>query len=169
MKKEKLKHDTPSTELTPQVRADRYLKAMHLRFNGMKLKQIAKECGVTYQRVRCWFMKGGPLHERYEVFSKDALALVPGLEIKSVAERIRDEAPKSLDTIVSIRDDKGANHMTRYVTAKDLLDRAGHGPVQKTANIHMVEEMSSDELTRTFQTFLDAAAERMKKAPSSSS
>lgn len=158
------KRELEIVEPTEKARAERYIKAMHLRFNGMKMKQVAKECGVTYQRIRCWFMKGGPLYERYHVFCKDAMELVPGLEIKSVAERIKDEANPSLDTIVSIRDNKFNNPMTRYVTAKDLLDRAGHGAVQKTANIHMVEEMSADELNRTFQTYLVAAIEKNKKS-----
>lgn len=78
---------------------------------------------------------------------------------------IVEEAPKSLRTIVKIRDKKDVNPATRFIAAKDLLDRAGYAPVQKTANVHLVEEMSAEELNRTFQTFVDAAKVKKKTDP----
>lgn len=143
--------------------ADKYQKAMHMRFNGKKYKEIALAVGRKEQRVRCWFMRGGPLHQRYKDFCREALSVVPGLEVRSVIEKIRDEAPKSVDTITDIRDNKKVNPATRYIAAKDMLDRAGYAPVQKQANVHYVEEMSAEELDRTFQSLIDGA--QKKEAP----
>lgn len=139
---------------------DKHAKAMHMRFNGAKYSAISAACGVSEQRVRVWFMRGGPLHDKYEQFCREALSVVPGLEVRSVAETISDEAPKSVKTISTLRDKKSVNPATRYMCAKDLLDRAGYAPVQKTANVHIVEEMSSEELNRTFSGFLEAARQK---------
>lgn len=145
--------------------ADMYIKAMHLRFQGMKYKEIAPLVGRKEQRVRAWFMTGGVLHDRYEVFCKEALSLVKGIEIKSVAETIRDEAPNSIKKVAEIRDKKNVNPATQLMAAKDILDRAGYAPVQKTANVHIVEEMSGDELNKMFHTFVDAAKAKKAQTP----
>lgn len=144
----------------PTSLAALYQKAMHMRFNGAKYKDIGLAVGRKEQRVRCWFMRGGPLHDPFKEFCRKQLSVVPGLEVKSVAERIKEEAPKSLDTITDIRDSKSTNPATRYIAAKDILDRAGYGPVQKNANIHFVEEMSGEELNHTFLSFINAAKDR---------
>lgn len=156
------KKELHPTVVDPVAQAKKYERAMHFRFQGKTSNEIAKELGVTAQRVRVWFATGGALHERYEVFARNQRSLIKDTEIRSVTEMIVDEAPKSLRTIVKIRDKKDVNPATRFIAAKDLLDRAGYAPVQKTANVHLVEEMSADELNKTFQTFVDAAKVRKK-------
>lgn len=151
------KKEIHPTVVDPVSQAKKYERAMHLRFQGKTYKEIAQELKVGHHRVRVWFATGGVLHQRYETFAIEARSVVKDLQLKSVTELIQEEAPNSLKTIVSIRDKKDVNPATRFIAAKDLLDRAGYAPVQKTANVHVVEEMTADELHRTFQTFIDSA------------
>ena len=151
------------TVVDPVAQAKKYERAMHLRFQGKTGREIAQELGVGHHRIRVWFARGGVLHKRYQAFVQGQRDLIKDTEIKSVTEMIVDEAPDSFRTVVKIRDRKDVNPATRLLAAKDILDRAGYAPVQKSANVHIVEEMSAEELNKTFQSYLDAAKVRKDK------
>lgn len=138
-----------------------YQKAMRMRFNGKTYEEIAQAVSRKPNAIRKWFSINGSLHERYEVFKKEALELVPGLEIKSVMDTIKDAAPKAARKMAKLVNKKGVHPSLQIIAAKDILDRAGYAPVQKNANVHVVEEMSASELDRTFDLMFGKAKARL--------
>lgn len=136
----------PSAALTFD-RYDKYQRAMYMRFNGAKYREIAQVCRVSDGRVRCWFMRGGMLEERYRLYCKDRLELSGELNTKPVADRIKDAAPLAIDSMVELM--KGAKReQVRFQASADILDRAGYSPILKQANVHAVDEMSIAELDK---------------------
>ena len=137
-----------------------YEKAMHLRFQGMTCIKIAKIVGIRPQSVSTWFSKGGAIHERYQQFCKSALGTLEERS-ETVAGILKNEAIPSLKTIQKIRDSKKYNPGVRYQCAADLLDRAGYAPVQKTANVHLVDDMGASELDDAFSSIVGEAEKRL--------
>ncbi len=143
--------------------AQKYEKAMHLKFQGKKYKEIAKICGVSENRVKAWFMTGGPLHDLYKEFCDNHLT-VHQTATKTVAGVLQQEAVPSLETIVKLRNSKKTPHEVRYRCSADILDRGGHGAVQKVASVHAVENMTAEQIDQNFGAFLDTARQRLKKS-----
>ena len=141
-----------------------YNKAIHMRFQGKSCIEIGESVGIKAKSVSVWFSKGGAIYKQYREFCEQKMGILAH-QSDSVAGILKNEAVPSLNTIKKIRDTKRYNPSVRYQCAADLLDRAGYSPVQKTANIHMIDSMSSNELDDAFSSVVTDAEKRLKDVP----
>jgi hypothetical protein len=126
--------------------------AMSLRFQGKSYAEIGKAVNLHAGTVRNWFMVNGALHSAYTKYCANVMdASISVKEIHapaiSVGERLKQVAPIALENVIDL-----ANNAKReQVKAQcnfDLLDRAGYKPIERTLNVHAVEEMGAEDLTK---------------------
>ncbi len=108
----------------------RHHEIARLLLLGWGNKQIAEALSVTPQHVSD--MRKDPLLQR----RMTVLTERRDVDAVNVEKRLKEEAPASLDTLLEVRDDVDSGRSLRARVALELLDRAGHGKMQRVqANI----------------------------------
>jgi hypothetical protein len=103
---------------------------------GMKHVDIARELGVS--EVTVSYTANSSIVKR----ELDLMNAARDMETVNLSQRIQEIAPKALKRMEELLESKTEKIL--LATAKDLLDRAGYGAVQKVAGIHAM--LSKDDL-----------------------
>lgn len=105
-----------------------------LAITGKKRKDIANTLGVTPQMVT-YTLQSELVQRKLRLLrgARDAEAL-------DVQGRVRELAPLALDELEQILINPNTENREKRMIAQDILDRAGHGAIQKHADV-------SDKLT----------------------
>lgn len=136
--------------------------AMSLRFQNKTSKQIGEAIGKSPSTVEHWFARDGQLFDAYIAYCNSVLTpAVPTThnEARSVAETLKSAAPAALEQVIALSN--GAKReQVKLSASQDILDRAGYMPIQKMLNVHMVEELSIDQLDTYVLGILGKTAEK---------
>lgn len=125
----------------------RHANAVQLKFQEKSYEEIAKLVGAKRQTVRTWFMSGGLLYDVYNKYCNELLNPSQS-EIMDVQSKIKDHAHRAIDRMGQLI--HADSEDVSFRASKDILDRAGHGPVEKSASIHALMDMDADELNDAF-------------------
>jgi hypothetical protein len=103
---------------------------------GLGNIEIAERMGCTPQNVSdC---RNSPIMQEQIGFLRESA----DEGVIDIVEELRLDAPKSLRLLQEIRDNEEAGVKLRFAAAKDLLDRAGHGKINrvegKVAHAHIL-------------------------------
>mgnify|MGYP001100767389 CR=1 FL=1 len=113
-------------------------KAVDLRLNGVKYRDIAKEIGVKEQTVREWFIKDGICYFAFNQIKKEREKEKRDL-FKEIDQRLKDIA---IDAVIVLENTVRKGNWKAAVKA---LEMAGFEPVHKVADV------TEDEKQKTLQ------------------
>lgn len=146
-------HQQPSTVLADLH--PKYANAIQLKFQDKSYKEIASLLGAKTQTVRTWFMSSGKLFQKYADYCTALLDPAQANSI-TVQEKINTHATKAVDKMGELIEGKSED--VQYRASKDILDRAGYAPIQKSMNIHAIDDLSelqlNDELERLTEKYI---------------
>jgi hypothetical protein len=105
---------------------------------GLGNKEIAEIMGCSPQNVSdC---RNSPIMQGEVAFLREGVDDIVKVDI---VQELQIDAPKSLALLQEIRDNEENNVRLRFAAAKDLLDRAGHGKINrvegKNVNVHVLQ------------------------------
>lgn len=120
--------------------AKRCLLAARLELQGETPEGIARELGVSVDTVRATQRS-----KRYHAVRDDLVKarLDSGV---GVPARLQSIAPAMVDVIHGIATDEMTGPGYRLAAAKDILDRAGYGAVQKSQSVVMHGVFTAEDL-----------------------
>jgi transcriptional regulator with XRE-family HTH domain len=122
---------TQSTNRPPKKIRPRHRMAAALQAAGFTNKEIAEKLGYTEGRISVILRSKHPQLQEVRKEIADRIALETG----DMALRFHMEAPKSLDTLINIRDNAQSPTSERRQSALAILDRAGYTPIKKQINL----------------------------------
>jgi hypothetical protein len=127
-----------------------------LRQQGISIRAIAKQLNVSPDRV----------YSSTKRLAKQA-AESYGVTIsrEAISTRIFNNAPKAIKQIEAILDNNKYKAADKLTAAKDILDRSGFAPVQKTANIHAIEDMDASSLRDLVHSLVTGLTYPVKNTP----
>jgi len=105
-----------------------YLKAIEMRIEGYRYREIARVLKRDEQTVKDWFSISGQLKKPYEQRRKEWIEENEAL-IKEMQDQFKDA---SVDAMKALRRRIKAGHVLASI---NMLDRAGFQPVQKVEDI----------------------------------
>lgn len=124
---------TPAAQdgTTPERAADTLPdRILAMRRAGAPLRDIAAACGCTLGKVQRVIKRE---------IKETVASLGAGVSREEIQRRIFELAPGSLQRIAELRKSRKDDVALR--ASADLLDRAGFAPVQRSLQLHAVEEM----------------------------
>jgi len=113
-------------------------RAIDLRLNGVKYKDIATELNIKEQTVRSWFMKEGACFKVFNQIKKEREKEKRDL-FKEIDQRLKDIA---IDAVIVLENTVRKGNWKAAVKA---LEMAGFEPVHKVADV------TEDEKQKTLQ------------------
>jgi predicted transcriptional regulator len=126
---------------------DTHREIMRLLVTGMHHIDIARQMGVTQATVSN--VANSAICKRQMNLMRDAA----DLDAVDVAKRIQEIAPIALQTLEELLCE--GNETTRFKTATDLLDRAGHAAVRtlrtESLSVHLTKDDIADIKNRAKQ------------------
>lgn len=118
-------------------------KAIELRLNAVKYKDIANELNVKEITVKKWFARGGLCHEAYLEMEKERKKEREDL-FKQIDKRLKDIA---VDAVLVL---EGAVRKGNWKAAVKALEMAGFEPVHKVADVTEDEKKKTLEILKNF-------------------
>jgi hypothetical protein len=110
---------------------EKHHEMARLVYLGFSNIEIAEALGCTPQNVSdC---RNSPVFQDKVAFlrgNRDEAAV-------DVGKALKEDAPKSLALLQRVRDDENVDLKLRSLVARDMLDRAGHGKIQKIEGRHL--------------------------------
>lgn len=138
--------------LTKQLKPE-YQIALILRYQGATYRQIAEHFGKAKVTVEKWFLKNGPLHEKYAEFCTQMAEHSSNAEL-AVMDQIKNACGPAAQKIAQLSQ-MGKTHDIQLRASQDLLNRGGYAPVQRNINIEAgVDDLTDQELNKNFQNIL---------------
>jgi hypothetical protein len=113
-------------------------RAVDLRLNGVKYKDIAQELGLKEQTIREWFIKDGICYFAFNQIKKEREKEKKDL-FKEIDQRLKDIA---IDAVIVLENTVRKGNWKAAVKA---LEMAGFEPVHKVADV------TEDEKQKTLQ------------------
>lgn len=131
-----------------------HFRAIELLLSGVSVPEAANQLGLHPNTIRRW-LQNPEFRAQLEDSRQAAIEAVNEL----VQARLRDEAPRSLETITTLRD--GARRESvRLAAAQDLLDRAGFRA--PTRHVHAVANfVVTPELIEAMRSILAESPEQL--------
>lgn len=123
----------------------RHQKAIELRLNAVKYKEIAEELKVKEITVRLWFAKGGICHDVFENMKKERTKEREDL-FNQIDKKLKDIA---VDAVVVL---ENAVRKGNWKAAVKALEMAGFEPVHKVADVTEDEKAKTLEVLKDFFT-----------------
>lgn len=120
-------------------------KAIELRLNAVKYKDIAQELNMKEITVRLWFSKGGICHDVFENMKKERMKEREDL-FKQIDKRLKDIA---VDAVIVL---ENAVRKGNWKAAVKALEMAGFEPVHKVADVTEDEKKKTLEILKDFFT-----------------
>jgi transposase len=117
-------------------------RAVDLKLNGMKNRDIAAELKVKEKTVRNWFAHGGLCYDAYKQLKRERRKEKNNL-FKEIDERLKDIA---VDAVIVL---ENAVRKGNWKAAVKVLEMAGFEPVHKVADV------TDDEKQKTLQLLKD--------------
>jgi predicted transcriptional regulator len=117
---------------------DCHREVLRLAVQGLKQVDIAEALGVTPVMVS--YTLNSPIAKR-EI---ENLRAARDLDAVDVAKRIQEIAPIALQTLETLLCE--GNETTRYKTATDLLDRAGHAAIRTLRTESLSVHLTKDDI-----------------------
>lgn len=118
-------------------------KAIELRLNSVKYKDIARELNVKEITVRLWFSKGGICHDVFESMKRERMREREDL-FKQIDKRLKDIA---VDAVIVL---ENAVRKGNWKAAVKTLEMAGFEPVHKVADVTEDEKAKTLEILKDF-------------------
>ena len=111
---------------------------VRLTLLGNKPKDIAEKLGLTTQTISNT-LNSKIVRDKLQIMraSRDAATV-------DVATAIQDLAPAAIEAIGGMIQKEGISDAVKLNACKDVLDRAGHKPVDKTQHVHA--HLSGEEI-----------------------
>jgi transposase len=105
-------------------------EALSLLLTGLPAAEVAQRLGTSPSVVYRWMKE-----PQFAAALEQAKDQLRQRVMDVVGNRLAEEAPRSLDTVVALRD--GArSERTRLAAAQDILDRAGFKAVERVHQLH---------------------------------
>lgn len=136
--------------LPPQMDRGQALKALRLKLNGVPYSMIAHACNKSRGTVRNWFCIGGELKQAYDLSIELASAALLG-DREAIQERFLIESAQSIETVAELRDTSEKDDV-RLNASKDILDRAGFKPIDKSMIVSAT--INAEQLDETFDALM---------------
>lgn len=131
-----------------RTREEKEKIVVELRTKGHTYKEIYQKTGIPKPRISIILKR--VLRETSRAFNLQKNPLVPRGEIVT---KISSYAPEALDMIQRLSR-RSKKDEVKLSASKDIMDRAGFKPVERHAHLHMIDEMSRDELLQGFRNLM---------------
>lgn len=133
---------------------------VELRTKGQTYNEIYKQTGIPKPRIS--IILRNVLRQTSRELNLKKNPLMPRGEIMT---RINSYAPEALDMIQRLSR-RSKKDEVRLTASKDIMDRAGFKPIERHAHVHLIDEMSRDELLQGFRNLMSEMKSTIEVEPS---
>ena len=157
------KTETTTTKDLPvdymRTREEKEKIVVELRTKGQTYKEIYKQTGISKPKISIILRR--VLRETSREFNLKKNPLVPRGEIMT---RISSYAPEALDMIQRLSR-RARKDEVKLTASKDIMDRAGFKPIERHAHVHLIDQMSREELLQGFRNLMSEITNKPNVIP----